>query len=101
MESKGMFITLTHLNDYGLGEGLKPGKKLILRKDHDNPYDDEAIAAYDGLSKAGYVANSVCTVYRGTHSAGYVYNLFREETECTVLFTCDDAAIAHLEEFNL
>ena len=57
-----------------------------LKKDYENPYDDEAIAAYRNGSKVGYVANSVSTVCRGTYSAGRIYDRFDKEAECVVRF---------------
>ena len=39
------YITINHLDDYMSANRLRVGMKLILKKDHDNPYDDEAIAA--------------------------------------------------------
>ena len=66
-----------------------------MKKDHDNPYDDEAIAVYGQHgNKIGYVANSVHTVCRGTGSAGFVYGCFEEETECIVRFIAADYGFA-------
>ena len=81
------FITITHLDDYLAINSLRIGQKLTLKKDHDNPYDDEAIAVYSSRgNKIGYVANSVSTVCRGTGSSGFIYDWFEEETECIVRF---------------
>ena len=59
---------------------------LTLKKDYENPYDDEAIAAYKNGSKVGYVANSVSTVCRGTYSAGRLYDRFDNEICCVIKF---------------
>jgi hypothetical protein len=65
--------------------------KLLLKKEHDNTYDDEAIAVYTKLgNKIGYVANSVHSVCRGTDSAGRIYDKFEEEIECTVRFIAEE-----------
>ena len=33
------YMTINHLDDYMLANSLRVGMKLILKKDHDNPYD--------------------------------------------------------------
>ena len=92
------FITITHLNDYDAPRFLYPGSELTLKKEP-NEYDDEAIAVYSAKgSKYGYVANSSNTVARGTHSAGYIYRDFEQETTCIVRFLLDGAAIAELAD---
>ncbi|MBR3310347.1 MAG: hypothetical protein IKG15_00840 [Solobacterium sp.] len=93
----GYYITITHINDFYGFDHYRCGMPLRLKKDHDNPYDDEAITVLEsGGAKCGYVANSTGTVCRGTHSAGYISHLFEEETDCTVRFICDDFLIAEL-----
>ena len=92
-----MFITLV-CPDCCTDTGLyRPGRAFALKKDHDNLYDDEAIAVYTPKGvKAGYVANSVGTVARGTHSAGYIYPSFEEEAQCIVRFVTAECAVAEL-----
>ncbi len=98
MENNSIFLTVTQINEYAGFEAFRPGMRLRLRKDHDNPYDDEAIACFGcGGGKYGYVANSVRTVIRGTHSAGWLQHLFAEEAECTVRFVAEESAIAELD----
>ena len=99
MDINSVFLTITAINEYAGFEAYRPGLRLKLRKDHDNAYDDEAIAVF-GMNggKYGYVANSVRTVVRGTHSAGWLQHLFKEETECIVRFVSDECAIAELSE---
>ncbi len=96
MENK-LYITLSHLNDYMGIEYFRPGMEMILKKDPGNIYDDEAIEVYgkDG-PKYGYVANSVGTVARGTHSAGYVYDKIGENTVCVIRFVTQEEAIAEI-----
>lgn len=92
-----MFITINHIGEYAGAEMFRPGMTLSLKKEKNNPYDDEAITVYSERgSKYGYVANSVCSVCRGTHSAGYIYQSFGEETKCIVRFVAEDFAIAEL-----
>lgn len=91
------YLTITHIDDYAGIESIRPGMKLRLKKDHDNPYDDEAIAVYLNREiRCGFAANCTHTVCRGTHSAGYLQHLFDEEAGCTVLFVAAEFAIAEL-----
>ncbi|MBQ1468659.1 MAG: HIRAN domain-containing protein [Solobacterium sp.] len=95
MNENSTYMTITHIHDFS-GSGLfRPGIQLILQKDHENPYDDEAILVRSLKgNKYGYVANSSTTVCRGTHSAGYLQHLFEETAYCVVRFTGEDFAIA-------
>ena len=82
-----LFVTINHIDQYGMIEQLRPGDTLKLKKDHGNRYDDEAIlAVLENGTKCGYVANSTGSVCRGTHSAGYVYRMFQEETPAIIRF---------------
>ena len=96
MEEK-MHITINHTEDYGGTVYLRVGDKLTLKKDHDNIYDDEAIAVYNRHDcKCGYVANSVTTVARGTYSAGRLYDKIDEESICVIRFILEDCIIAEI-----
>ena len=93
----GLFITITRINDYIGVEMLRTGMELLMKKDTNNPYDDEAIHVYTNRNvKVGFVANSVCSVIRGTHSAGYVYQKIDDKTKCKVFFIGAEQAIAKL-----
>ena len=90
-----MYITISDLDDYFVAGRVRPGMKMQLLKDHNNPYDDEAIQVRtERGEKCGYVANSVDSVCRGTYSAGHIYDCFAEESFCTVKFSGDNFAIA-------
>ena len=92
-----MFITINHIEEYMDIEYFRVGMELLLKKDDDNPYDDEAIAVYtSNMCKCGYVANSVCSVCRGTHSAGYIWQMIDWESKCAVRFISDTFAIAEM-----
>ena len=94
---KDVFITINHFDECFGYTRFRVGEKLILKKDHDNPYDDEAIAVYtENDYKCGYVANSVCSVARGTCSAGRVYDQMGEEAACTVRFITEEMLIAEI-----
>ena len=70
-----VFFTLTGTKHYFGKDFLKPGMKLLLKKEPDNEYDKEAIMVIvDGLGKIGYVANSPYTVIGESMSAGRVYD---------------------------
>ncbi len=98
MEDNSIYVTINHLDDFECTTFLKPGDKLILRKDRNNIYDDEAIVAYkENKTKVGYVANSVHSVARGTYSAGRLYDKISDETECLVRFIYEDMLIAEIE----
>ena len=87
MEDNSIYITINHLDDFECTSFLRPGDKLILKKDRNNIYDDEAIIVYkENKIKIGYVANSVHSVARGTYSAGRLYDRIGDETECVVRF---------------
>ena len=93
------FITIVSIAECNRFANLRPGDVLTLRKEPSNRFDDEAIAVYSGQQiKSGYVANSVSTVARGTHSAGYIWREFEDSAECTVRFIFDDGAIAELRD---
>ena len=92
-----IYITINHLDEYGGPESFRINDKLIMKKDLDNPFDDEAIAIYnDHNIRCGYVANSVYSVARGTRSSGYIYNLVNDEDKCVVKFILDNCLIAEV-----
>ena len=92
-----IFITVNHLDNYGGSRNFRINDRLTLKKDTDNPYDDEAVAVYDRDSiKCGYVANSVYTVARGSQSAGRIYEKINDGDECIIRFITEDALISEL-----
>ena len=92
-----MYITITGLDHYMGTEALRPGDKLYLIKDTKNTYDDEAIKVIgDNDTTYGYVANSVNTVARGTHSAGFIYNSIKDNDKCEIAFITNIEAIAKI-----
>ena len=97
MEEKRVSITINHLNFFDNVSFLKPGDRLILRKDRNNLYDDEAIIACKDKLKCGYVANSVHSVIRGTCSAGRVYDKIKDDAECIIRFMNQEMLIAEIK----
>lgn len=96
-----VYITIDHIESYCGTNNIRVGDTLTLKKEHDNGYDDEAIAVYCKHDvRCGYVANSVSTVARGTYSAGRLYDKFDETAECTVMFVLEDYVIAKLSNMD-
>ena len=89
------FITINNFDLFDSTEFIRPGDQITLKKDHNNPYDDEAIIVMSSSGmKIGYVANSVSTVARGTYSAGRIYDQLDEESKGEIRFVLEEAAIA-------
>ncbi len=92
--NKSVYITLNHMDDFmDYPEFIRVGQELTLRKQKDNAYDDEAIVALSNDHKCAYVANSVSTVARGTYSAGRVYDLIEDETNCIIRFILTEEGV--------
>ena len=96
MDKEKIYITSNHLDEQTGLFSLKVNDELVLMKDKKNPYDDEAIAVYRNDLKCAYVANSVCTVARGTYSAGRLYDKIKEKASCIVRFITQEEAIAEI-----
>lgn len=97
---EGIYVTVNYLDSFQSAPFLRPGDRLILRKDKNNIYDDEAIVAYkENKAKVGYVANSVHSVARGTYSAGRLYDRIGDETACIARFilTEEGSVIAEIK----
>lgn len=91
------YITITGVKHYYNMKPFKIGKFVKLIKDHDNSYDHEAIAvALDHIDTIGYVANSTDTVYKGTCSAGRIYDKFGETALAEVMFITHTSVIARV-----
>lgn len=92
------FITITNIKEYIEMGMIKIGEVLHLKKEPENAYDMEAILVEDKNEiPIGHVANSVNSVAKGTHSAGYIYQSFRDSILCTVKFIYHDMIIAQLQ----
>lgn len=97
INEKDLCLTITHIHSHLADHALRPGQILLLKKDHDNPFDDEAIKAFRSKDiPCGYVANSVSTVARGSFSAGRLYDRIGEECEAEILFLFEDCLIARV-----
>ena len=92
------FITITNIKEYIEIGMIKIGEVLHLKKEPENAYDMEAILVEDKNEiPIGHVANSVSSVAKGTHSAGYIYQSFKDSILCTVKFIYRDMIIAQLQ----
>lgn len=91
------YITIAGIEHYMGIESMKINQEFFLKKDIENVYDDEAIEVInDKGCRYGYVANSVSTVARGTHSAGYIYENIKNNTKCVVRFILEGSCIAEV-----
>lgn len=89
-----ILITMTGLQHYIEPEELNPHQQVILKKEPENKYDQEAIAIYlNDTIKIGYVANSVHTQAKGTYSAGRLYDKIPEMTKAKILVIMHQCAI--------
>jgi len=90
-----MFVTVTGLNHY---YGLKPfkvGGILKFEKEKMNDYDSEAIAVkMPYIDTVGYVANSPNTTFKGTYSAGRLYDSVGDFCYARVMFVTHSSVIA-------
>ena len=92
------FITITNIKEYIEIGMIKIGEVLHLKKEPDNAYDMESIMVENKNEiPIGHVANSVSSVVKGTHSAGYIYQSFKDSILCTVKFIYRDMMIAQLQ----
>lgn len=89
------FITITGTNHY---YGLKPfkvGSIVKLVKDKMNDYDGDAIAVLmPYIDSVGYVANSPNTTFKGTLSAGRIYDNIGDYAYARVMFVTHSSVIA-------
>ncbi len=90
-----MFVTITGVNHY---YGLKPfkiGGIVKLLKDRDNEYDSDAIEVrLPYVETVGYVANSPNTCFKGTVSAGRLYDKIDEYVYARIMFVTHSSVIA-------
>ena len=90
-----MFVTITGANHY---YGLKPfkvGGILKLVKDKHNEFDGDAIEVImPYIDTVGYVANSPNTTFKGTFSAGRIYDSFGDYCYARVMFITHSSVIA-------
>ncbi|MBQ4324985.1 MAG: HIRAN domain-containing protein [Clostridia bacterium] len=97
MNEKYTYVTVTGQSYY---LGMRPfgvGRVVRLCKEPDNRYDAEAIRVQvPYLGTVGYVANSTTTVFRGTESAGRIWEKVPAVSYAKVQFITREGVIARL-----
>ena len=92
------YFTITGTQHYFGHKVFKAGALVLLAKESDNPYDDEAIRVdLIPVGCAGYVANSSNTVIEGTYSAGRLYDHMGTACFARVMLAKGSLVIARLE----
>lgn len=98
-KNEKIYFTITGMNYFHGQEFLKPGMKVRIEKEPDNPYDKEAIlVSLEGIGAIGHVANSTNTVKGDSYSAGRMYDLFKKKAVGKVKYVLDYGAICVLKE---
>jgi len=94
----GFFVTITGMHHY-LGKSvLKPGTLVLLVKEPDNEYDENAIRVdLVPVGGVGYVANSPHTIIDGTMSANRIYDGMARACFARVMFAKGGFIVARLE----
>lgn len=96
-----MYITVTRMNHHLGLEVFRINQLLELEIEPENAIDSEAIKVMiEGGAVVGYVANSVYTMVKGTHSSGYIYRDIKEKAFAKVIFITHDSVIAQIEPIN-
>ena len=91
------FITVTGIDHYYGKTPFEIGRITKIVKEPDNPHDSEAIRVeLPFIGNVGYVANSANTVYRGTASAGRIYDKIGDYAYARVFFVTHSSVIALL-----
>ena len=90
-----MFVTITGIHHYYGDKPFEIGRIVRLVKEPDNKHDDDAIRVeLPFIETVGYVANSTSTVYRGTYSAGRIYDKIEDAAFAEVAFITHSSVIA-------
>ena len=90
-----MFVTITGIHHYYGDKPFEVGRVVRLVKEPDNKHDDDAIRVeLPFIETVGYVANSTSTVYRGTYSAGRIYDKIEDAAFAEVAFITHSSVIA-------
>lgn len=95
------YITICGINNFFGVESFKVGQILFLKKEIENAFDDEAIKVVNESDITyGYIANSVTSKAKGTHSSGYIYNTFKNMAKVEICFIIKGSVIAKIIELN-
>lgn len=92
-----IYFTLTGTRYYHGNEFMKPGMKMKLKKEPDNPFDKEAIVVkMKGIGDVGHVANSSYTVLGNSMSAGRIYDKIGKTAKAKVVLVTPHGIICKL-----
>lgn len=116
------YVTITGIKHYFGKDAFQVGQTLFLFKEPNNKFDDEAIKVcakaitvirsekengdkvvikMPHFETVGYIANSTKTVYKGTMSAGRIYDKIPDKFKATVMFITHTSIIAKVSlSFN-
>ncbi len=84
----------THIEDQSVFDGIKIGDKLILQRESDNHFDENAILVLDGKSqKLGYIPEKDNTVFARLMDAGKYLTAKIEQIELKGSFRQIDISI--------
>ena len=84
---KKVYVTITGMKYYYGFNPFSIGKKLTCKKEHNNPYDSEAIkVTMKNIGTVGYIANSPYTKANGTMGAGAVNKYVKKKFKVRVMF---------------
>lgn len=97
-----MYFTIVGTGHYYGQEFLEPGMRVILKKEPDNEYDNEAIMVnLEGLGKIGYVANSPYTVQGDSLSAGRLYDKIGDVSFGKIVYVLPKGVLCKLDKKSL
>lgn len=93
-----LFVTIAGTHHYMGKSVFKPGTLVLLVKEPDNDYDENAIRVdLVPVGCVGYVANSPHTVIDGTMSANRIYDSMERTCFARVMFAKGGFLVARLE----
>ena len=82
-------------------EPFEPGQKLLLEKEPENEYDNEAIRVRaPGLGCIGYVANSPHTVLGECISAGRLYDKMGDTAVAHIKYRLPQGLVCRVKPVN-
>lgn len=82
---KKVYVTITGMKYYYGFNPFSIGKKLTCKKEHNNPYDSEAIkVTMKNIGTVGYIANSPYSKANGTMGAGAVNKYVKCVQSCAL-----------------
>ncbi len=94
---KKIYFTITGMHFFEGDEFIEPGMEVMLEKEPDNKYDNEAILVkLPGVAAIGHVANSCNTVIGECYSAGRIYDKIGDNAYGKVLYKMGRGVVCEL-----